>query len=313
MKKEIDTSTIYRANAKSIATQLVKVENGLGTSKIKARNESGMKGQNGHKISDLIHSAKAMDNFKSVSQSYFQHVKDTVGGKIEASVSSETIKDFLLTNLANEKINGGTASTYLSVLEKTSTGLTKLTNKIYITKAEFKQIRTDLKKEYSLQSEHRNRAFENPQNIIKQMDKFSEFFLSSKLQLETGMRSDDAENSSKWKQNEDGTISIKGSKGGIEYTTAPASKELQDRVKAAIKNGYSVAYSTYTRDLKEAVTSAGEVWAKKSTHGLRYNFAQSRMKQLLSEGKSYLQAKGQVSLEMGHSRISITDVYVEFR
>ncbi len=52
---------------------------------------------------------------------------------------------------------------------------------------------------------------------------------------------------------------------------------------------------------------------KKSSHGLRYSFAQMRLTELFKQGKTFDQAKGQVSLEMGHSRLGITDVYTSFK
>ncbi|MCH9814378.1 MAG: hypothetical protein K0U47_10615 [Epsilonproteobacteria bacterium] len=311
--EKINISSIARANAKSIANQLTVVANGIGESKKEARSKSELKGQNGQVKSEKVHSLKAMDNFRSVSKNYFQHIKNTLGGKIEKNINAETVKDYILTNLIAEKFEGSTANTYLSILEKTAESLEKLTNKTYITKAEFKQVKDEIKKDFNLQKLHRNRAYKNPQAIQKEMERFSEFALSSKLQIELGMRIDDAIDSSKWSINSDRSITITDSKAGITYTTKTASKELEEEITVAKASGYQVPTTTYANELKEAVENTDHVWKKNSSHGLRYNFAQNRLQELIKEGKTYAQAKGQVSLEMGHSRLSITDTYTSFK
>lgn len=303
---------ITRANAKSIANQLTQVVNGLGQSKLQAKKEGDLKGQNGHAKSDKVHSRKSMDNFRSVAKNYFQYIKDTVGGRIEKSINAETAKDFVLHKLALGEIKGSTANTYLSILEKVAEGLEKMTDKKYISQTEFKEMKSEIKEVYDLRKEHINRAYENPSAIQAEMEKFSEYALSSQLQIELGLRIDDAINSEKWSLNDDGTMTVSSSKNGITYQTAPLSEALQKAVTEAKNSGYQVSETSYSNDLKEAVANAGETWERKSSHGLRYNFAQDRMQSLLKAGKSFYEAKAQVSLELGHSRLSITDIYIKF-
>lgn len=309
--KNINIGSIARANAKSIANQLTVVVNGMGESKREARATSGMTGQNGQNKSDKVHSPKAMDNFRSVAKNYFQHVKDSQGGRIEKNINVETAKDFIVTKL-NQGLEGSSANTYISVLEKVAEGLEKMTNKTYISKNEFKSMKNEVKEQWDLKKVHRDRSFDNPLAIQKEMERFSEHTLSTKLQIELGLRVDDAINSRKWTVNENNTLTISRSKGGITYQTAPLSKDLQKEVIQAIKHDFKISETAYTDNLKEAVRTAGEVWEKHSSHGLRYNFAQVRLQALIKEGKTFTEADAQVSLEMGHSRTSITDTYTKF-
>ena len=128
----------------------------------------------------------------------------------------------------------------------------------------------------------------------------SPYFLSAQLAYEVGLRADDAIHSDKWTLNSDNTIHVVGSKNGINYTTSVLSNETAQRVRDAIENGYKGNYGEFREALKEAVEHCNENWT--GIHGLRYSFAQER----LADGG----LKSQISLEMGHSRIEILDVYV---
>jgi hypothetical protein len=122
------------------------------------------------------------------------------------------------------------------------------------------------------------------------------------------MRVDDAINSSKWQINQDNTITIHGSKNGLNYTTRELSQELVNRVIEAKEQGYKTSYTSYSADLKEVANNQKQTW--QGTHGLRYNYAQSRFIELKQQGYSYKEALEKVSLEMGHSRSEITLHYV---
>ena len=69
-----------------------------------------------------------------------------------------------------------------------------------------------------------------------------------------------------------------------------------------IENGFNGNYGEFREALKEAVENCNENWT--GIHGLRYSYAQER----LTEGIS----QSQISLEMGHSRIGVLEVYVRW-
>ena len=70
----------------------------------------------------------------------------------------------------------------------------------------------------------------------------------------------------------------------------------------------NVKQSTYREALHIACDVVGQDW--NGTHGMRHNFAQDRMAELQGEGMSYNQALAQVSAEMGHHRLEITEIYM---
>lgn len=57
---------------------------------------------------------------------------------------------------------------------------------------------------------------------------------------------------------------------------------------------------------KSAKTFTNEI----TWHGLRYSYAQNKMKQLLLNGFSYDAARQIVSQDLGHNRLSVVDVYI---
>jgi hypothetical protein len=71
---------------------------------------------------------------------------------------------------------------------------------------------------------------------------------------------------------------------------------------------YRANYGEYREALKEAVEQTNQKWS--GTHGLRYSFAQERLEELENNGYTDLEAKGQTSLEMGHSRLDILYGYL---
>ena len=63
--------------------------------------------------------------------------------------------------------------------------------------------------------------------------------------------------------------------------------------------------------LRAAVkAAAGSEYDQRGIHGLRYNYAQSRLGELQEHGVSRDVAKSIVSEEMGHHRSSVTEVYI---
>ena len=130
------------------------------------------------------------------------------------------------------------------------------------------------------------------------------YYISAKLQLEAGLRLDDAINSSKWKINDDNSITILGSKNGLYYSTKKLSDKTIRQLKLAKESGYYAPKNAYVKDLKAAGADS------RGTHGLRYNFAQERYEELRKEGMSHIEALAQVSIDMGHSRVEITRHYL---
>lgn len=288
-----------RATANSIINRTLSNANGIGTSKTAQRAESGLKGQNGHAISDKAHSVKELQNLRSITTQYVNHVKENFAGKVASNINADTAKDFLQAKA--ETVQPSTLNTYVSEMAKMADNMAKdgIGN---LSREDITSLRND----FDTFKVHQDRAYQDTQSIIQEM-KDTPFAVSTELQAEAGLRASDSLDSSKWSINEDNTLTIHGSKGGLDYTTAPLSPDLIDRVKEAQEEGYKANYSEYREAFKEAVTETGQDYT--GTHGLRYNFAQDRIEELKAEGKTDDEAREQTSLELGHSRLEITEHY----
>lgn len=288
-----------RASANAVIKAVMSNANGIGQSKTNARATSGVKGQNGQNISTKAHSISATQNLRTVSTQYVNFVKENYEGRVLENINNESIKDFIDSKL--DEVSGGTINTYISELGKFSDNLNQLGYE-NTSREEITAYRQELKEEgVILQGEHIDRAYDNAEQIVNDMYDNTPYGLSAELQYEAGLRADDALNSEKWTINEDNTLTITGSKGGIEYTTRELEHDLIERIGEAIENNYKGDYNDYREQLKEIT---GEDY--NGTHGLRYNFAQERVEELKEQGQTESEALAQTSLEMGHSREEIT-------
>lgn len=101
----------------------------------------------------------------------------------------------------------------------------------------------------------------------------------------------------------------KGGKPG----TAQAAPETYQRLAEYIaeRGELKVGVDSYRQSIKSATQATGQAY--NGSHGLRWNFAQDRFKELQSIGVSYEKALGVVSHELGHNRIEITEHYLGFK
>lgn len=290
-----------RMNAKAIISQIMRQANGIGISKSNVRRSSKLKGQNGHTKSAYAHSIKSLQNLRAVTTQYIEFLKAKHGQKIMQNINADSAREWLL--LKADEISGGALNTYISALAKSFDNCNKLG--LNVSGKDITDIRKELKKKgMNLRKRHYNRAYEDPYKIISNMQLSSLYYISAKLQLEAGLRLDDAINSSKWQINDDNSITILGSKNGLCYSTKKLSDKTIRQLKLAKEAGYYAPKNAYVKDLKAAGAD------KRGTHGLRYNFAQERYEELRKEGMSHIEALAQVSIDMGHSRVEITRHYL---
>jgi len=295
-----------RASPKAAIKIIMSQANGIGQSKSKEKALEIQKGQNGHFISTKAHSIKSMQALRSVTTNYIFFLKENHGGRVVQHINKDTVKEFLL----SKNISGASLNTYISTMGKMVDNL----NKVGIHSIERKDIhniRTEFKNNnINLSKEHTNRAYQNTEKIIRNVEASSSYGLSAKLQVEAGLRIDDATNSNKWKLNNN-ILTINQSKNGLSYKTLQLDNRTVNEVKEAIAEGYKIDKTEYSTVLKEAIEQTGQEF--NGTHGLRYSFAQERMSELKSE-YNYSTSAGlaQISLEMGHSREEISLHYLNF-
>ncbi|QKF93246.1 integrase domain-containing protein [Campylobacter sp. CCUG 57310] len=292
-----------RSSGKFIISRLMQKLDGIGISKSASRAASTVKGQNGHKISTQAHSIKSIQNARTVVTQYISYLQENYGKKIYPHINSDTAREFLISKI--DHISGGTLNTYISTMAKISDGFNGLGIK-NIDRARITDLRSELKNEgVNLKKNYHNRSY--PKKEIENIREYMQatpYLLSFDLQVEAGLRADDALNSSKWIIHSNNTITVEGSKNGLSYTTRVLPSNLVNRATEAKKSGFKANYSDYRTQLKQAGADDG-------SHGLRYSFAQNRYEELKQEGYTNLEARAQVSIEMGHSRDEITLHYLK--
>lgn len=292
-----------RSSAEYIKSEIMKSADGIKQSKTQSKSTTGIKGQNGHALSTKAHSISSTQALRSTTNQYVNFVKENYAGKVAGNINNETALAFL--NSKRASITGGSLNTMISTMAKMSDNLNALgINAIN------REVITDHRKQLkatgiNLQSKHINRAYRCPSEIVSNMNINTPFGLSCILQAECGLRAGDCIDSKKWTINQDNSLHIHGSKGGINYDTKPMSADLADRVREAIYEGYKVGYNEYLEAFKENLGKNKYY----GTHGLRFNFCQMRVEELKSEGYTESEALSQTSLELGHSRQEISNWY----
>lgn len=292
-----------RSSGKFIISRLMQKLDGIGVSKSASRAKSSIKGQNGHNISTQAHSIKSIQNARTIATQYVQYLQENYGKKIYSRINSDTVREFL--KFKATQVSGGTLNTYISTAAKLADGFNKLGIK-NIDRVHITNLRTELKKEgVNLTKDHHDRSYSEKQiQNMRDYIQTTPYLLSFDLQVEAGLRADDALNSSKWIIHSNNTITVEGSKNGLSYTTKVLPSNLVNRATEAKKSGFKANYSDYRTRLKQAGADEG-------SHGLRYSFAQNRYEELKQEGYTNLEARAQVSIEMGHSRDEITLHYLK--
>lgn len=296
-----------RASSKAATNYFSKAMDGQGQSKVQSKNTSDLISQrSGHKKSDNVHSINTMKSFRNVTSQYTQFLKDKFGS-IKGNLNTTTATEWLEEKLNNkdEEFKGSSANTYISQLGNLQIAASKLGNKCDI---DLKDIAGNLRDSgYDLGKSATDRSFADANSLVSAMQN-SQYAISASFQGEAGMRVDDAINSNKWQINQNNTITIHGSKNGLNYTTRELNQKLINKAVEAKEQGYRTSYTSYSTNLKEVANNQNQVW--QGTHGLRYNYAQSRFSELQQQGYSYKESLAKVSLEMGHSRIEITLHYL---
>jgi len=265
--------------------KIIKAHNGINISKLEQRNNSGIKSvENGHKVSDKFHSYKSLDNARNDLTNLGKFAKSKLGIKEMSKIDINVVKQWI----ENKNITYNTASNYLSEL-----------NKVYehmsFTREEIKELRAELKKTLS-ENVKESRYYKDLDKVIVN-DRSQPAF---ELQRDYGLREREATHINLEKQLHGNILTIQA-KGGkiIEKEINPA---LISKLKENAQNGiYKVPTRTYEKDLKKAITTQTKnKW--NGTHGIRHTYAQN----MLAKGLS----KAEVSMEMGHVREEITNVYL---
>jgi site-specific recombinase XerC len=161
-----------------------------------------------------------------------------------------------------------------------------------------------------MESSSNRGAYENPQALVENLSS-PIHQLVAELQWKGGLRIHETaglRESSFWESGDTQGINVTG-KGGYERSLE-LRPELYQQAKEVVQEWGRIPfdYKEYLADLRQSAWETGQVY--QGSHGLRYNFAQERYNELISDGWGHHEALKQVSEELGHHRLEITLHYL---
>ena len=265
-------------------SNIINSHNGIGVSKKEQRANSGLKSlENGHNVSDKIHSYKSIENLRNDLTNLANFSKEKFEIKDISQISASNVRAWI----ESKQITYNTASNYLSELNKVAENFA-------FSREEIKDLRAELKGKLS-NNELTSRAYAHLDRVVVR-DKHEPAFI---LQKDYGLRINAATNINLEKQLKGNTLFYKEKGGKIGQKEIPPA--LVSKLKENAINGkYEVNKRTYSRELKKEIeTKTNQIF--NGSHGIRHTYAQKMLE---------THSKAEVSQEMGHSREEITDTYL---
>lgn len=301
--------------------------NEIGESKSEAKEEARQELESqglpatSERIAELtgIHSVSTAENYIEKWQELGDFARSEMGIRDMGKLDGETVKAFL-----QEKIEAGVSyshfSGYCAAFGKLETALERFSEEVkgidrdYGFRDAIGEVRPEAREELPRFEGTRN--YDDPSRLIQALPDVSS--LVARIQLESGARLSEASKISseqlkgitndKMTGKEIGQFNFTG-KGGKDNTGNLSPGTYQDLVKHVAEYGsLNVSADAYRDDLKTASTATGQDY--NGSHGLRWNMAQERYQELRENGVGHVRALGQVSKEMGHNRVEITEHYL---
>lgn len=169
-----------------------------------------------------------------------------------------------------------------------------------------------------LDGSQQGRAYERPGDIVAEMN--GDFRLTAELQLYSGLRVSEATHINHEQLHgysidpasgrAVGKLHLTRTKGGRPRTVV-VPVDIYERLEQRLTGDreFKLNRQHYRGALAVAAEQSGQEYHGSGSHGLRWNYAQNRMLELIDH-QLYEQALTTVSHEMGHSRGSITQHYL---
>lgn len=297
--------------------------NRIGESKHAAKDAArAMGARTWHDIGKSIgvHSYSTKGAYQDVWKQSFAYAKQNFGVRDLEKLEGRHIHSFLQSKLDAGRANS-TIRQYCAAHEKLERALNnyaqeKGSGKTYDFSRELKEIRNAANQ--SAPRFNGSRAYKDPDRLVQNIHD-DRFRTIASVQRESGARLHEVRfdgGNLRGIQGEKGVLSVKG-KGGkireirVERSTYQKIEKEVNKLQPGQKWGVGnkVDRNTYRDSLKEAARATGQEYH--GSHGLRWNYAQDRHREVQQEGKTYLESLPQVSQEMGHERGDITEHYLQ--
>lgn len=302
----------------------------FGQSKHRAKEEArknitpGNKGLTWHQVGKQIgiYSHNTGDAYRSVWKQLGKYVKAEYRLKDLEKLEGKHIQSFLEKKIS-DNVQHKTFTQYVAAIEKLESALNGFskhheTGEKYNFSQNIKHAKIDGHKMLSRFTG--SRAYNKPLDSINKIENWTHK-LTAKIQLESGARVSECQYLEpknlkgfvfdKATGEKKGVLYIENAKGGIngyKYLPEKTYNELEKSINGEKNKTFSFSISSYRKTLKEVF---GKEYQGSGTHGLRWNFAQDRFKELQNFGQTYNQSLQQVSNELFHQRADITEHYLK--
>lgn len=253
-----------------------------------------------------IHSFRTKEAYLKVWRQCLDHAKSTFRvGDIE-KLTGEHVSSFLRLRI-DEDVGRQTYGQAASALGKLEDALrsyaeAKGTGLSYDFRSAILQVSPEAK---GLASMVPGRAFRDPDRVISLLP-HPDFRLAAAIQHDAGLRMSEATHVRPDQLKGEGKIEVRGKGGKIRV--AELSRDTYQQLVARMKQSgeFRVSRDAYRRAVARASEAAND---KGSPHSFRHRWAQDRLQEKLTEGKTWERALAEVSREIGHERAEITKHY----
>lgn len=289
--------------------QVLKNIDGIGISKKENKSVPHLRG--GLVTSPLIHSYNSKRVIEARCGELYDYMRAKFNKKDLQAINGEEIKSFIADKI-EKGLKKRSVDTIISQLEKIRSSLdmmekhTKRGHEELFTREDLEACK--VMAESAKASEHKNRAYKNPDKLINAI-KDEKCRIVAELQCDYGLRVSEANKLNDKNFKEYDLIEVRG-KGGY-YILKRLKEDVVEKIREIIqKEGkFFVSQKVYRAELEKACKATKQAF--QNTHGLRYNYAQSKYIEYLQQGYEPLEAQKMVSEEMGHHRADITMHYIK--
>lgn len=274
-----------------------------------------------HEHYQIVSSYKTMESYRRVWENFFNYLLEHWKIKDFEKIEAQHIEAYM-----DYKIEYYPSKQYLekisAALGKLEVALKNFAKNIHKVEKDYdfsiRQAILDQARDLKfVANNYHNRAYDNPKLLIFNL-KNSVHQLAAKIQLEGGARIEGValikpeqllgKKIDKITNTEKGIIFTKekGGKQGEVLVSLSTYNELENYI--SINSKFKINRQDYYNDIKQAAFISKEI--AEGSHGLRWNFAKSRMFEYGKAGYSYSDSLQGVSNEMKHNRASITEHYL---
>jgi integrase len=274
-----------------------------------------------HQNYQCVASFKTMETYRGVWNNFGHYLKEHWGIKDFEQIDSEHVQSYMA-----YKIEYYPTKLYLakisSALGKLELALIRYTTIKYGEPREYdfnirQQTLNNARALEQVANGYHNRVYKNPQIIIESLSNPTHA-IAAQAQLYGGCRAEGICYAKIEQMHGYRIDEITGKEVGVIETKEKGGKvgdvlvdiRTYQQIEAIIKkNGkFKINYKAYADDIRNTCVKLGIIC--ESSHGLRWTYAQRRVREYQKAGYSYEEALQCVSLEMKHYRASITEHYL---